>query len=282
MNWQSFKSLWIDRLSNRYSKDEASGIIRFICEEVNGNRLSLELLSGSAQLSTVLIDASSPHLEAVQNGKPVQYSLGYAYFDSMKLETGEAVLIPRPETEELVELCREYAMDPKYILDVGTGSGAIACAMQRSFPDAGVMGLDISAKALAYAKRNGERFAPNVEWRVMDFLKKHSWNELPTCDLIVSNPPYIPFSEASVSVDQHVDENEPSQALYVPDSDPLVFYRALFSFASGLRRPVQLFAEIHPPQREQLEDLANQMKIPFSFHKDLSAKDRFIRCNFRS
>ena len=168
--------------------------------------------------------------------EPVQYVLGTAYFAGMELAVTPATLIPRPETEELVQLIeREQATQPgRRVLDVGTGSGCLALALARALPAAAVLAVDISAEALAVARRNAATWAPAVAFQQVDILR-----ELPTglapgaLDVLVSNPPYVRESERPAMRD-NVLAWEPATALFVPDHDPLIFYRRLAEIGAQL------------------------------------------------
>ena len=161
--------------------------------------------------------------------EPVQYVLGRAHFAGMELEVTPATLIPRPETEELVRLIeREQAGRPgRRVLDVGTGSGCLALALARALPGAEVLAVDISAEALAVARRNAQAWAPAVAFQQVDILQALPAGLVPgTLDVLVSNPPYVRESERT-EMRQNVLAWEPATALFVPNNDPLLFYRRL-------------------------------------------------------
>ena len=161
--------------------------------------------------------------------EPVQYVLGTAYFAGMTLEVTPATLIPRPETEELVQLIgREQAGRPgRHVLDVGTGSGCLALALARALPAAEVLAVDISTEALAVARRNAATWAPAVQFQQVDILRELPAGLAPgALDVLVSNPPYVRESERPAMRD-NVLAWEPATALFVPDDDPLIFYRRL-------------------------------------------------------
>jgi release factor glutamine methyltransferase len=192
----------------------------------------------------------------------------------------ERVLIPRPETEELVEwVISEVSSAPgPTLLDVGTGSGCIAISLARRLPAASVYACDISPDALAVASRNAAALDARVEFRELDFLAGTSWGHLPKPDCLVSNPPYIPYSERG-SMAAHVVDNEPSLALFVPNEDALVFYRALGKFARQ-RLPDQgaLYAEIHEDLGTAVrETLLAEGAKEVILRKDLQGKDRLVK-----
>jgi release factor glutamine methyltransferase len=162
-------------------------------------------------------------VEELKGGRPVQYVLGRAEFCDLEFEVAEGVLIPRPETEELVYRIAEMAKRGARILDIGTGSGAIAVSLAKLVKESRVVAVDISREALTIARRNAERLGAEVEFVEADALGDLS--RLGEFDIIVSNPPYIPQSDI-VDMRKNVVDFEPHTALFVPDDDILKFYRA--------------------------------------------------------
>ena len=182
-------------------------------------------------------------IEELCSGRPVQYVLGKAEFCEMEFEVAEGVLIPRPETEELVYRIAETTKRGARILDIGTGSGAIAVSLAKLVKDAKVVAIDISPEALAIARRNGERLGVDVEFVEADALGDLS--HLGEFDVIVSNPPYIPQSDI-VDMRKNVTDFEPHTALFVPDDDILRFYVATAINAQKmLREEGSLWFEIY-------------------------------------
>lgn len=184
-------------------------------------------------------------------GEPVQYVLGEADFFGLKFLVGPEVLIPRPETEELVYAAvqwlnaRKDATDLLRVLDIGTGSGCIAVTVKKKCPWAACTAIDISASALDTARENAARHHVKVHFLQLDLLDETTWGPLPLYDLILSNPPYIPVSEYK-GLAERVRLHEPRTALFVPDSDPLLFYRTLSTFAKQKLAPGgAMLAECH-------------------------------------
>jgi release factor glutamine methyltransferase len=170
--------------------------------------------------------------------EPLQYVLGYADFFGLRLKVTPAVLIPRPETEEVVEEALRLIdeLDEPWVLDVGTGSGAIALAVQSQRLDAAVIASDISEAALALAAENAREIGLDVTFMHGDALNPDFVNGVPVCfDLVVSNPPYVPSYERA-SLQPEVRDHEPAQALFT-DGEPLVFYRAITTHASSVLKP---------------------------------------------
>ncbi|MBF9239029.1 peptide chain release factor N(5)-glutamine methyltransferase [Hymenobacter sp. BT683] len=174
--------------------------------------------------------AALPPLQArLLAHEPVQYVLGQAFFEDMTLEVTPATLIPRPETEELVRVIKmeQLGRAGLKVLDVGTGSGCLALALATALPDAEVLAVDISAEALAVARRNAARYAPAVRFQQVDILQELPADLAPgSLDILVSNPPYVRESERPL-MRENVLAWEPATALFVPDEDPLLFYRRL-------------------------------------------------------
>jgi release factor glutamine methyltransferase len=213
----------------------------------------------------------------------------------MELFVDPSVLIPRPETEELVAWIindvRSYGYnvfsrgtadadetDLLKILDVGTGSGCIALALKKAMPQAEVWGCDLSEEALNVARRNGSALDIRVDFQGLNFLDQLQQKQLPTVNILVSNPPYIPIRDKDL-MNKNVVEHEPHTALFVPDEDPLIFYRALAKFASHrLHENGSIYMEIH-------EDLGNDVVRLFSdegynkieLRKDMQQKNRMVK-----
>ena len=185
--------------------------------------------------------------------RPVQYIIGTAEFAGMDFEVSDAVLIPRPETEELVDWIASEVGDSASILDVGTGSGCIAIALSRAVNGSSVWALDISAEALAVARRNGAKYAPDVRFIEGDALSDFSALFAEKFDVVVSNPPYIPDSDSRL-MRRNVTDYEPHTALFVPDNDPLLFYRSIARTAlKMLKAEGKLYFEIYELLADEMQ-----------------------------
>jgi release factor glutamine methyltransferase len=204
----------------------------------------------------------------------------------MKFYVDHHVLIPRPETEELVEwvtgsftaTAAGSSAAPLSILDVGTGSGCIAISLKKKLPASSVHACDISPDALSVARRNAASLGADIDFRLVDILDSRQREYLPTLDLIVSNPPYIPYRDRS-TMSPHVVDHEPHLALFVKDEDPVIFYQAIAQLGKERLSPTgALYAEIH-------EDLAPQVTEAFkkagyrdiAIRQDMQGKDRMIK-----
>lgn len=236
-----------DAVEPLYGIREAESIARMVvCEKLAYN---LSQLVAHYDEECEIADLMSVVAE-LQSGRPVQYVLGKAEFCDMEFEVAEGVLIPRPETEELVYRIAETAERGARILDIGTGSGAIAIALAKLIKGSEVVAIDISQEALQIAKRNAERLGARVEFVEADALGNLS--ALGTFDIIVSNPPYIPQSDI-VDMRKNVVDFEPHTALFVPDDDILKFYRATADNATNmLREGGSLWFEIYEKAGEEV------------------------------
>ena len=230
----TYEEIW-HRLAVVYSDGEAKAQARMLLEDKFGLSLADILCGGVGQLSaddTMWLERAVARIEQME---PIQYVLGEAWFCGRSFIVDESVLIPRPETEWLVERAGEVvsAMDvssPR-ILDIGTGSGCIAVSLKKALPDAYVEAWDISEAALAIAKKNAKTLGADVVFKLRDALAAKDIDDSIQCkwDIIVSNPPYICDSERK-DMEANVLEHEPATALFVPDADPLLFYKAIADY----------------------------------------------------
>lgn len=258
-----------------YGEQEAGAIARLVAEKRYGlSRADIALeplreVDEGAEFGRLLSDIAA--------SRPVQYILGTADFYGMELAVGEGVLIPRPETEELVRWIVESEARAKSILDIGTGSGAIAIALAANLPDAQVTAIDVSQDALGFARRNNEITGARVTIKEADALDAQLY--LGLFDVIVSNPPYIPAGERAAMA-TNVTEYEPEMALFVPDRDPLVFYRAVARLARRSLNPGgALYFEIHENMASQLREMLAAEGFPETeIRQDINSKPRMARC----
>jgi release factor glutamine methyltransferase len=223
--------------------------------------------------------------ERLQQHEPLQYVLGCAHFYGMELEVSAAVLIPRPETEELVDLIiREHARGQHLqILDVCTGSGCIAIALSAHLSAEKVYGLDISEPALAIARKNALKYGQPVSWLQQDILKQDLPLPPAGLDIMVSNPPYVLEQEKTFMRD-NVLTFEPHLALFVPDNDALLFYKRISQLGlSHLKPGGKLYFEINEQQATPLVELLQELGYGMvQVLQDLFGKDRFIRASLQA
>lgn len=279
MDIQQAQRELLARLIPLYGEREAAQIGDLVMENITGKRKIDRLLNKDVMLSPFQTDIFHQYIFGLSKNQPVQYVLRESWFCGMKFYVDQHVLIPRPETEELVEwVASEFTATPLSILDVGTGSGCIAISLKKKLPTATVHACDISPDALTVARRNAADLKADVDFQLMDILDTRQREYLPTLDLIVSNPPYIPLRDKS-SMSPHVVEYEPHIALFVKDEDPVVFYQAIAQLGKERLSPTgALYAEIH-------EDLAGQVVTAFKktgyqnilVRQDLQGKDRMIK-----
>lgn len=222
-----------------------------------------------------------PDLDLVINDirawRPVQYIIGSTEFAGLNFEVSDAVLIPRPETEELVDWVASEVGNEATILDVGTGSGCIAIALSRAVCGSSVWALDISPEALAVARRNGAKYAPNVQFVEGDALSDFSVLFPEKFDAVVSNPPYIPGSDIAL-MRRNVTDYEPHTALFVPDNDPLLFYRSIARTArTMLKSGGKLYFEIYESLAEEMQTmLRSEGYDEIVVREDFRGKPRMI------
>jgi release factor glutamine methyltransferase len=211
----------------------------------------------------------------LNQGEPIDYILGYTYFYGLKIEVSKDTLIPRPETEELVELIlnENQTRSGLKILDIGTGSGCIALALKSKLVDAEVTALDVSDAALEITQRNSVHLDLNIDFIPLDIMNEHLWSQLANYDVIVSNPPYISHKEKK-DMTSSVLDYEPHLALFV-ENDPLIFYKKILKFASTHLNPKGL-VYFETSQTIQLEEYGG---FQIEKQKDLSGNWRFLRCN---
>lgn len=250
----------------------------------------IEHVTGLPRIDRLLIDARGLDdrqkaelqrcMSELAAWRPVQYVVGEAWFDGLRFAVDERVLIPRPETEELVEWVSETIGDsPKRILDIGTGSGCIAVALKRRRPDCEVAAIDKSPAALALAATNASALHAQVVFIETDILDRVSWSALPVCDVIVSNPPYVTSGEKD-GMRPNVVDHEPASAVFVEGADPLVFYRAIADFAmSHLSPGGRLFFETSSLHGESVRKMLTERGfIDVELRKDLQGHDRMAAC----
>ncbi len=284
----TYNEMW-HKLAQVYDEGEAKAIARLAYEVRFGLTFTDLCLGKDTQLSADDQAQAAEICSRLLQQEPVQYVLGQAEFCGHTMMVNEHVLIPRPETEELCQWVVSEMSDERLevrdfsILDIGTGSGCIACTLAADIPDAQVTAWDISEEALRIAAENAKSIGVTVRFEQRDIL-----SDIPTpslhpryeYDIIVSNPPYICGQEKD-GMERNVLDYEPALALFVPDDDPLLFYRAIARYGqTGLKPGGSLYFEINPLYADALQDLLSRM----SWHdietkKDQFGKQRFIKAS---
>ena len=216
-------------------------------------------------------------LMLLKDHKPIQYILGETEFYGMKFFVNENVLIPRPETEELIEwIIKNTDNSSLKIIDIGTGSGCIAVTLKKNLLNSDVFALDFSDKALEIAKINAEFHQTEIQFIQNDFLKMN-FNELPEFDIIVSNPPYISETEKN-SMDENVVKFEPHSALFVSDENPLIFYERIVEFAKQKLKPNgKIYVEINQNLARETKELFENNFDNTEMKMDISGNYRMIK-----
>lgn len=330
---------FVQRLQAVYSASEANIVADWVFEKVAGVNAASRRAAADQLLDTAIADTLQQKLTLLLAHQPVQYVLGEAWFYKMRWTVNERVLIPRPETEELVGMVndefrmtnggkgienlelgirnlelgignrelgegnrelgirnwelgtpstvnRQPSTDSEFrstnlgprptILDIGTGSGCIAVTLQKLLPSARVTAVDVSAGALAVAQQNALAHGAAVEFLQLDFLNRDNWHLLGQYDAIVSNPPYIPQNEKE-KLDTNVAAYEPGLALFVPDNDPLLFYKAIAQFGLQHLRPGSFIAvETHEDYAQATADLFRAHYGSVTVRRDLFGKERMV------
>ena len=265
-----------EQLSKSYEPQEANGLARIIFCDILGQSNVDYYLCKDIDLLGNEEEKVKSILQRLEKYEPIQYIEGKKYFSGREFFVRQGVLIPRPETEELVELAAQACKPNAKILDIGTGSGCIAISLSKKLPEAEVHAWDISEVALEVAKQNNEQLSASVHFEQHDILTYQATGE-EAFDLIISNPPYIAESEKA-EMEPNVLAWEPSIALFVPDNDPLLFYRRIGELALRMLTPNgKLFFEINRAYGDATKQLlCNQGYKNIHIQKDLSGNDRFV------
>lgn len=265
------------KLSAAYSEREAAALAMIVLEDAFRVRRT-DIYAGTARRFTPeerrLLDEMAARLAG---GEPLQYVLGYTYFAGRRFRVSPAVLIPRPETEELAAwACREEAGGPRRLLDAGTGSGCIAVTLAAQLPEADVEGWDLSEAALDVARENARENGCRVRFERRDLLAPPPEGE--RFDAVVSNPPYVRLGERA-EMEARVADHEPAEALFVPDDDPLLFYRALCRLGRALLPPGgRLYVEINRAfGREAVQLMEREGYGAVELRQDACGNDRMAR-----
>jgi len=272
-------------LASRYEEGEAKAIFLLVIEYyLKLNRTHYNLKKDNELTATDLKQLESV-LRQLKMGKPIQYILGEASFYGLTFKVNESVLIPRPETEELVgwviekmALCAAHST--LNILDIGTGSGCIAIALKKKIPTAEVTALDISSKALITAKENAVLNEVEISFIEQDILQRSLSFPNTPYSILISNPPYITQNEKA-EMHEHVLANEPHLALFVSNEKPLIFYEAIADFAwENLELNGLLFFEINEHLGKKVINMLRYKGFnSIELRKDMQGKDRMICCS---
>lgn len=265
------------RLAPVYGEGEAKAMVRLIFHHLKGWSATDIIVNGDRQVSPYIHSLIERIMKRILNGEPIQYVLGDVRFYGMDFKVNRNVLIPRPETEELVDMIvKENGSSDLRVLDIGTGSGAIAIALSRNLLFPRVTAIDISAEALEVAGENARRLHADIFLREKDIFTYMPPED--SYDIIVSNPPYIPEEEKS-GMERNVLDYEPALALFVPDSEPLLYYNRISEVAIRALAPGgKLYLEINPRFADALCEMLQKTGLAdVEIFKDISHRQRFIR-----
>ncbi len=281
MQLREYFRKFIQELNAIYPAGEAGAIADLVFREVTGMSPTRRISRGDGEIPAPDQQELERMLRELAGYRPVQYVLGHAPFLGLDLKVDPSVLIPRPETGELVEWITAHGSGlpdpPGTIVDLGTGSGCIAIALKQRFPGALVIATDCSAAAIALTQSNSRSLELPVRAIRANLLDPAEDSSLPVLDLVVSNPPYISPSEAE-DMAPHVLNFEPGDALFAPPEDPLVFYRSILRLAEQKLAPGgSVFVEINESLGPETAGLFEERGWKTDLRKDLQGKDRMIR-----
>ncbi|HNW90999.1 MAG TPA: peptide chain release factor N(5)-glutamine methyltransferase [Bacteroidales bacterium] len=272
------KSFIRNRLHGLYPDEEINAFIYMLFEAYCGLSKTALLAMKRETINESELLLVYDAVNELEHYKPIQYILGKTEFYGLEFRVTLAVLIPRPETEELVDLIIKENKNKTglKILDIGTGSGCIAISLKTYLPGAEVTAIDISEEALALAKKNAEINQEEIVFKKIDILEEQQWPNIKGFDVIVSNPPYVLESEKAM-MQPNVLDFEPPTALFVPDANALLFYEAIFAMAVRQNKKTKIYAEINESKAAELSRMAQQYGIVESVVvKDINNKDRFF------
>ncbi len=281
-------------IASIYDEGEAESIAKLLAEHITGYEPAQLLLKKDEFQAELSKENLQPFIERLLKHEPIQYIMKKAWFYGLELYIEPWVLIPRPETEELVdwvikdikasgkEVFEKKPFHPDEttslkIMDVCTGSGCIALALKKTMPLAEVWGCDISDEAMNIARRNGSSLDIRVDFQGLDFLDYHQHAFLPSVDIAVCNPPYVPMQDKG-EMKANVLDFEPHIALFVKDKDPLVFYRALAQYCVHRLHPHgKVYMEVHEKLAGNVAEIFRELNYSVTIRTDMQGKERMVR-----
>lgn len=265
------------KLTAIYDEGEANALVKYLLQERLSISFSDMIRDENRELSPEQFSLLQSDISRLMTSEPVQHILGYAWFNELKIRVNKDVLIPRPETEELVTFIQDYSLPADaVVIDICTGSGCIALALKSHFNTASVIGTDVSEAALQIALENTKELGLSVHLVRWDVLNDAP-PDLPKADVIVANPPYVLMEEINY-LHSNVADFEPHLALFVPDDDPLLFYRVISDYALKQLKPGgRLWFEINKEYGDAIGELLERKGfIDVRIYRDLSENDRFV------
>jgi release factor glutamine methyltransferase len=269
-----------EQLRGIYHDSEAIAVTDWLMEHLTGIRKTARSSQSKKILPPHQVAQLQQYINRLLKHEPLQYVLNESWFCGFRFYVDENVLIPRPETEELVEWiitdCR-FPIAELSILDIGSGSGCIPISLKRRLGKANVTGCDKSAAALGVARRNAESLGVQVEFNELDFLSSRDRATLPSYDIIVSNPPYIPEKDRQ-TMPVNVKDHEPAMALFVPSEDALVFYKAISAFGKDhLQKNGKVYVEINESLGKEVITVFEEQGYQALLKQDMQGKDRMVK-----
>jgi release factor glutamine methyltransferase len=270
-----------NKLQPLYDEREAVAIVHELLHHLTGLSKTQRLIQKDTPFTEAQQNQFGQYEHDLLNGVPLQYVTGSAWFMEREFKVNKGVLIPRPETEELVQwVVDDYRAKNKKItiLDIGTGSGCIPVTLKSAFPDSEITAVDLSADALEVARENALTFQTPIQFIQSDFLDSSQHNKLGTFDVIISNPPYIPTSDKE-KIHPNVKDHEPEIALFVPDDDALLFYRAIALFGKEhLNQNGYIYCELDAAHATECKNLFEQAGYKnVEIRKDMHGNWRMLR-----
>jgi len=281
MTIKEIQQQYLTELEKIYSLGEAAVITTMIFESIANISKQDLLLRPNVDIENNTEINLITALKRLQQYEPIQYVIGKAWFYNVAFTVNEAVLIPRPETEELVLEAINFLKlhESKNVLDIGTGSGCIPISIKKNIAGANVTSLDVSNDALKLAAKNASDNAVEISFLHLNFLEEKNHLALPKFDVIISNPPYIPENEKN-NLDKNVAKYEPHVALFVPQNDPLLFYKKILIFAGDhLKKDGKIFLEIHEDFAAETANLFTEKNYQVIIKKDMQGKERMLIIN---
>lgn len=276
---------FLNELEKIYEKNEAANISDWVFENVTGQKRHERRVRKNENVSNNNFRRLQKYLSELMTHEPVQYVLSEAWFYKMKFYVNKYVLIPRPETEELVQWIVDDMRDLKFcaqtlkckILDIGTGSGCIPISLKKELKHPEITAVDISTEVLMVALKNAKLQETEINFLQVNFLDESTWETYGVYDVIVSNPPYIPANEKE-KLSKNVTDFEPGIALFVPENDPFIFYEKIAKFAQlYLSTNGYVYVEIHEDYSKEVQQIFVKNNFATEMRKDIYGKQRMIK-----
>jgi release factor glutamine methyltransferase len=282
MNLQEATKHITNSLQKIYSQRESQNIASILMEDITALSATQRLITSTKDLTATQILKLEQNIEELLQHKPIQQIVGYTWFAGNKFYIDENVLIPRPETDELVNhIIKQHLNQTISIIDIGTGSGCIAVSLKHNLPSATVTAIDVSNKALVIAAKNAGSIGVDVNFLQLDFLEENNWNQLQPFDVIVSNPPYIKEVEQA-QMHNNVLLHEPHIALFVPDNNALIFYEKIAVFAKTHLKPNgSIWLEINEALGKETATVFINNGFSAEIILDMQGKERMIKVGYR-